>query len=542
MRADHRTPPSRPRRPRRALALALAATLLLGLPACGGDDADGDGGAGGAGKTPPGVVLEDGRGKDSIKLDPAQASDGESSKVIDNVYETLVDFSWDPATPTAIVPRLATSWKESEDRRSWTFELRPGVVFHDGTPFDSAAVVATFEHLLAKDAGERPYRGNFLDVEAVEASGPGRVVFRLKEPSAVLLRNLAMFCASIVSPKALKKHGEALASHPVGTGPFKLLRWQKDQVVVLQRFERWWGKERGNLDVVVFKQIKDWASRREQLKSGEIQMTDDLVFQDVDELRATPGVEVQITDGMNVCYLTMNREKAPFDDARTRKAVAMAIDRDRIVELGYYGQAVPARDMLPPNIPFHTGTVAPAHDPQAAEDLFVASGARGLEVELCVMNNPRPYLMQPDLVGQIIKDSLAKAGLEVRIVKLDWATYLARLQRGEYQMAIIGWSTDNGDPDNFYTPLLSSGSIDGTNYSRFSDTNFDVLLAEARQVTDEARRGELFARMQAILAEDCPTVPLVHTRIGSAFRDDVTGFIRHPIKIRLERTSRTTPR
>ena len=510
--------------------------LLLMALACNKQPA-GEGGAHTANKNDRSGVLVYGRGKDSVSLDPAEAQDGESSKVIDNVYETLVDFSKDPAHPGRVVPMLATSWKESADRKSWTFELRHGVKFHDGSPFNAQAAKLSFEHLLDPDASTpRPYRSNFLAIERVEAKGEYELVFHLRHPSVVLVRNLAMFCSSIVSPTALAKSGKHFASNPVGTGPFRFQRWKKGQVVVLERFKDWWGEKRGNIQTLVFRQIKDWASRREQLLSKEIDMTDDIVFQDVEDLEKAPGVEVQIRNGINVCYVSMNNTRPPFDDARVRRAAAMAVDRDRVIKMGYYGQALPARDLIPSSIQGHAD-VAPEHSLEQARKLLEQAGKVGTEVEFWVMNNPRPYLMQPDQVAQIIKESLIKAGFKVRIVKLDWATYLKKLSDGAHQLAIIGWSTDNADPDNFYSPLLSKAAIGGTNYSRFADADFDALLQESKRASDWDQRGRLFAQMQDILRRECPSIPLVYTKIGSAYLNRVRGYVRHPIKIYLGDTS-----
>jgi peptide/nickel transport system substrate-binding protein len=487
-------------------------------------------------------VLIYGRGKDSISLDPAAASDGESTKVMDNVYETLVDFSEDPQHPADLIPCLATSWEEGEDRLQWTFHLREGVQFHDGTPFDAEAAKFTLERLIF--GGEwgpqtAPYRGNFVDVKSLEALDSKTLIIHLKRPTVVLLRNLAMFCASIVSPSAVKAQGRRFGNKPVGTGPYRMRSWKKDVRVTLTRNEDWWGDLKPKLKTIVFLQVRDWPSRRVQLEAGEIHMVDDVVFQDIENLKKAKGVEVQVRDGMNVCYITLNNEKPPFDNPKVRKAVAMAIDRSRIVDRGYFGFAKPARDLIPPSIPSHADDVAPKLNLDESKSLLASSGVKtGTVIELRVMNNPRPYLMEPDKVAEILRDQLSKIGLVVRIKKLDWAAYLKGLQQGEHQMALIGWTTDNGDPDNFYGPLLSGDLVGGTNYSRMQNPNFDALLRKARGISNPAARQRAYSGVQEILRGQCPLIPLVYTKIASAYRSDVQGFVRHPIKIRLARVFR----
>lgn len=319
-------------------------------------------------------ILVYGRGKDSLTLDPAAAHDGESTKIIDNVYETLVDFADDRRHPSRIVPCLAVRWRLAPDRKSCEFELRRGVRFHDGTPLDAAACKLSLDRLIQPDhelaPGKRPYAINYQDVEAVDVVDPHRLRIRLRRPSVLLLPNLAMFCASIVSSKALRERGEGIATRPVGTGPFRFSSWRPDVNIVLERNDAWWREQRAGLRTIVFQQVKDWAGRRERLKAGEIQMTDDVVFQDIRALARTPGIEVEVCDGMNLCYLAMNNEKAPFDDIRVRLAVAKAVDRERIVRLGYYGHAKPATGFLPDTVPGHRDGVFPDHDTSGARRLL----------------------------------------------------------------------------------------------------------------------------------------------------------------------------
>ncbi len=486
------------------------------------------------------AALLFGRAKDSVTLDPAEASDGESSKVIDQMFEGLVSFSSNKKEPARIIPCLAVDWEQSADRRSWTFELRTGVRFHDGTPFDAEAVRFTFNRLLRSDHPQSPltvpYRSNFQVIESIEVLGPHKVRFFLSEPSVVFLPNLAMFCASIVSPTAVRKMGRRFSLAPVGTGPFRFVKWKKDVRIHLTRNKAWWGDSTpGGIQNLVFVQIADGSSRLAQLRAGEIQMADNLQLEDVPILEKDKGLLLKKNEGMNVCYVAMNNQKAPFTDPRVRRAFSMAVDRSRIITRAYSGFGLPAKDLLPPFVPGHQGQVAPGMDLIKAKALLKEAGFDPkAKLELWVMNNPRPYLPRPKRVAEILRDCFAKIGVKVTIKAYDWASYIQKLQGGEHQMALVGWTSDNGDPDNFFTPILGKESIGGTNFIRMRHAGFEHLLQSQREEAVPFRRHKLIAKMESLLGRECPLIPLAFSPGMFGVRKEVLGFVAHPLRYLLE--------
>jgi peptide/nickel transport system substrate-binding protein len=289
-----------------------------------------------------------------VKLDPANVTDGESSNVIEQVFEGLVRFK--PGT-TEVEPCLAVSWTQHDEARRWTFKIRPDVRFHDGTPLTPAAVASAFERQRDEAhphrvRGEYAYWKDLLAsyVEKVEAGpGPDEVTFRCSRPApAFFTATLAAFAFGVPSPDALAKHGDAFARNPVGTGPFRFVSWNLGaKEIALERFDgHWEGKPA--LARVVYQVSEDATARSQRLRAGGADVIDNLAPETIATLRAEKGVVVVERPGMNVAYLSMNNQRAPFDDPRVREAVALAIDKDRIVQAAYAGFATVAHTPVPP--------------------------------------------------------------------------------------------------------------------------------------------------------------------------------------------------
>lgn len=322
------------------------------------------------------------RGSESVNLDPIDAEDGESIKIIDNVYEGLVEFDLDG---TAIRPALAKRWTVSEGGKVWTFDLEAGVRFHDGTPCDAAAVVANFQRIVDGRKG-MPYGSCYEMIDSVAAEGAERVVFRLKTPSAVFLANLAMHPASIASPAAFAPGPEALDRKPVGTGAFRLEEWVLDTRLSIVRNEAYWDAEsRARLERIVFTVEKEPTARIARLRDNQVQFADDPHPKDFDTLKKDASIKLLVRDGMSFGYLAMNNDKPPFkDNPKLRQAVAHAIDKDRIISRAYAGFGQAAVHPLPPTI--------------------VLTGEDGAPVEAYASEIPA-YPYDPELARRLLEES-----------------------------------------------------------------------------------------------------------------------------------------
>lgn len=482
-------------------------------------------------------VLVFGRGSDSVGLDPALENDGESFKVCDNIYETLVGYAEES---TEIRPLLAHSWEISADRLTWTFHLRTGIRFHDGTPFNAEAMLFSLGRQFYADHPFHRVEGAFkywkdmgMDdvVASLEAPDDSTFVIVLKEPNAPFLSNLAMnFCAA-VSPTAVKRYGRDYFKHPVGTGPFRFVEWRKDERLVLARNEDYWGP-RPALDQLIFKPIQEASVRFLELRQGTIHGLDALSPEYLDAIRADPNLQLLTQPGMNVGYLAMNMDKPPFDNRLVRLAVNHAIDKQSLVDNFYGGLAVPAKNPIPPMLWGYNEAIEPyPYDPEKARTLLAQAGfPNGFDTELWAMPAPRPYMPQPEKIAQAIQANLEQVGIRARIVQWEWGTYLDKVANGEHAMALLGWIGDNGDPDNFLYVLLDKTAAikPAQNISFYRSDELHEVLVAARRTADLGERARLYRQAQEIVHRDVPWVPLVHATQTMVFHRSVRGFKLHP--------------
>lgn len=485
----------------------------------------------------PSNTLIYGRGEDSKTLDPINAETGETVKVLLNLYDTLVAFADETMD---IEPSLATSWETSEDGLTWTFHLREGVRFHDDTPVDAEAVIFSLDRLRQDNNPHvsdpaRPYKPNFSVITELTAADPLTVVFKLREPSAVFLNNLAMFPAGIVSPTAVKKLGKGFSTNPAGTGPFRFERWIRGQQLVLAANDDHW-RGRPHFDRVVFVPVAESATRIQQLVRGEIHMADNLPPAALDELAKNPGITVPEEISMNVAYLTMQTEKPPLDDVRVRQAIAMALDKQALIRVGYAGHAEAAVNLLPKTMWGHNDEIKDRpFDVEASRKLLrAAADEKGLQLpltlSLSVMSEPRPYMEQPLQIAAFVKDSLAAAGINLTIEPKPSDMHFARMMRGDFQIGLTGWTTDNGDPDNFLYSLLDLDNISdsGNNMSRYRNEKVHELLLAGQRELDPDKRLPLYLRAQELIFADVPIVPLVSTKQRAAHTSRIKDYRLHP--------------
>ena len=302
-----------------------------------------------------GRTLVFGRGGDSVGLDPALETDGESFKVCDNIYETLVTFV---PERTDLAPGLATSWQASEDGLTWTFHLREGVVFHDGMPFNADAVVFSLARQFKADHPFHKVEGAYQYWSSMSMSEIVRDVRKiddvtvgidLKRPNAPFLSNLAMNFCAIVSPSAVEKWGADFARHPVGTGPFRFVNWIKDDRIVLDRNPDYWGSA-PKIERLIFRSIPENSVRLIALTQGSIDGMDNLVPDFLPTIESHDHLALLSQPGMNVGYLAMNMDKEPFQKLNVRRAINHAIDKQALIDNLYQGLAIPAVNPIPPTI------------------------------------------------------------------------------------------------------------------------------------------------------------------------------------------------
>ena len=526
------------------LPFILLLVLVLLLAACSGND--GADNADSGGETPEGDkqggTLVYGRGADSVGLDPINVTDGESIRVTHNVFETLLEYDQN----LELQPKLATEYSSSEDGLIWTFKLREGVKFHDGTDFNAEAVVFNFDRWMDP---ENPYhQGDFAYypflyggfkgdenhlIEHVKATGDHELEIKLKRKTAPFLSYLAISMFGIASPAAIEQYGEKLNENPVGTGPFMFEEWSRNNTITLAKNPEYWMEGKPYLDKVIFQVIPENAARLNALQTGEIDLLDGMNATDTTIVEDSAGLELLKRPSFNIGYMALNTEKEPFNNPLVRQAINMAIDKDKIVDAFYNGLAETATSPLPPSLWGYDDSLEKyEYNVEEAKKLLKEAGfENGFKTKLHTMSNPRPYLPEPMKIAEAIQSDLAKVGIEAEIVSMEWATYLEDTKAGAHEMAMYGWTGVMADPDNFLYPNLSqtNATVPAQNIAFYKSDEFTALITEARETLDQDKRIELYKQAQQLFQKDAPWVMLAYTTPPLAQMDYVEGYVPHPM-------------
>jgi peptide/nickel transport system substrate-binding protein len=512
---------------RAAQCAALCAVLLLS--ACAGGD---------SGKSADTLVF--GRNKDAVRLDPAVVTDGMSLNVARVFMEGLTAYAKDSF---AIRPSLATAWTVSRDGKLWTFTLRHNVKFQDGTPFDAAAVKINFDRWRLKNdplhvslKGDYSYYesqfGGFPGVIAdVRVAAPDKVLIVLSKPVAPMLANLAMPSFAMSSPSAMKRKGEDYFRAPVGTGPYRVAEWITDDHITLKAFDGYWGAK-PKVATVILRDIPDAGTSLISLQKREIDGWEYPQPNDLVRIAQDPQLKLYHMQPNNIMYLAINNSKRPFDDVLVRRAINEAIDAKALIRNFYDPSAQVADEFLPAAIWPHGVKVSYPYDPSDAKRLLAQAGyPNGFSTTLWYMTLPRPYLPQPQRVAEAIQANLKAVGINASLEGFEWGTYLQRVMNAEGNLALFGWTGDNGDPDNFLYVILDKDNAippGAQNVCFWKNDSFHALVTAAQIETDQPKRADLYRRALRLVHDDAPCVPLAHTSPPIAFNRRVHGYVPHP--------------
>lgn len=318
----------------------------------------------------------------------------------------------------------------------------------------------------------------------------------------------------------------------IGTGPFKLDKWIKDDRMIFSANEEYWdGKP--YVKKLIFKVIPNNSVRAAELKTGAIHIMDFPNPEEVAELEANPKIKLVRQEGLNVGYLALNTEKKPFDDVRVRQAVNYAINKAEIVKAIYAGLGKVAKNPIPPTMwSYNDEVVDYDYNPEKAKALLKEAGLEnGFETDLWAMPVPRPYNPNGRKVAEAMQADLAKVGIKAKIVSYDWSTYLNKTKMGEHQMCLLGWTGDNGDPDNFLYTLLSKAAAvkPAQNFAMWKDDEFTSLVEKAKVTTDVAQRTELYKKAQVVFKREAPWVTIANSIVVEPMLAEVNGFKLDPV-------------
>jgi peptide/nickel transport system substrate-binding protein len=487
----------------------------------------------------PGTLVV-ARASDVQLLDPARVFDTESIEIGSLLFDGLV--RWEPGT-TNLEPGLAASWETSADGRVWTFHLRPGVVFHDGTSLDAAAVAFSFERLLdarhpsyLSDKDADYWRSLLKDVRRVGAVDARTVQIHVDRPNAALLGYLAQF--PIVSPAAVARWGDAFKEHPVGAGPFQLEQWLPGNTLAVRRFDRYWGKP-PVLDRIVFRLVVDARQRLVELESGSVDLATAILPDEQPFVELHPELQLHQKASHDVSYLAFNTSRSPFDQVAVRQAISHAVNKMPIVKLAFQGRARPAESPLPPTQWGHYEPPLPRYlfDPDRTRRLLLAAAAEGqIDLDrtytLYALSTARSYMTSPERVAHFLQVALQSVGLKIELRLQPYAEHRASVAAGEHDLALFGWQGDTGDPDNFlYVLFHSDNAVKGSaqNVAFFRDETVDRLLIEAQAVTEQQRRVALYRAVQERIGDQAPWVPLAHSEYVVATRKDLVNVVLSPL-------------
>ncbi len=483
-------------------------------------------------------------------FNPQLATDGPTFNASSRpIYNRLVDFE---RGTTKVIPSLAEKWDVSKDGKTVTFKLRKNVqwqttaTFKPTRPFDADDVLFTFNRMLQTSHPYNKVNGGVYEyfksmdmnklISSVEKVDAQTVKFNLTHAEAPFIANMAMDFASILSAEygdqmMKAKTPEKLDIEPVGTGPFIWKSYRKDSEV---RFEAnpTYFEGKSPLDRLVFAITKDPNVRMQKLKRGECHFVAEPPPADLKALRADNKLNVMEQEGLNVAYLAFNVQKPPFDKVEVRQAISHALNRQSYLDAIYLGNATLAKNPIPPTMwSYNDKTVDYDYSVEKAKALLAKAGfPNGFQTTIWYMPVSRPYNPNGKKMGEMMQADLAKVGIKADLQTFDWGAYLDKARLGQHQLIQMGWTGDNGDPDNFLSVLLScEAAKNGSNYSRWCNAGFDKLIKDAKVTSSQAARTKSYMAAQTEFKKQAPWVTLAHSKVFRAMTKQVTGYKMSPL-------------
>jgi dipeptide transport system substrate-binding protein len=465
------------------------------------------------------------------------------------VYNRLVEFKHGS---TEIEPGLAESWEVSEDGTEYTFKLRADAQFQTTDfftptrPLNADDVIYSFERQLKSDNPWNQYVTGasweyangmgFPDlIKSIEKVDDLTVKFTLTRPEAPFLADLAMDFASIMSKEYADKleadgNMAMLNQQPLGTGPFQFVAYQPDAVIRYGAHPDYWaGKQ--PIDDLVFAITTDASVRAQKLLAGECHIMPYPNAADVESMQANESLTVLEQEGLNVAYLAYNTTQAPFDKVEVRKALNKAVNKQAIVDAVFQGAATVAKNPIPPTMWSYDDTIEDdTYDPEAAKKMLEEAGVTDLSMKLWAMPVSRPYMLNARRAAELMQADLQKVGVTSEIVSYEWGEYLDKSKAADRDGAVmLGWTGDNGDPDNFLDTLLGCDAVGGNNRAQWCNEEFDSLVSKAKETSDQAERVELYKQAQKVFKEEAPWMTIDHSTVFMPMQKSVQNFVQDPL-------------
>ena len=460
---------------------------------------------------------------DAISLDPEDTNDNLSLSVEREIFDGLLGFDSDMKA----IPQVAASWEASADAKVFTFHLRRGVKFHDGTPLDAQAVKANFDR--ARDPGNKLKKLNLYEmIQSIDAVDDATVRFTLKAPFGAMLFNFAHPSSRIISPANIKQGEDAIARHPVGSGPFRFASWAPGQQIVLERNPDFWQSGEPKVDRLVIRFPTEDAARVALLLSGEAQFIYQVPGVQVDAVSHAAGVEVPKRWSIFTFGVAMNTQHAPFNILQIRQALNYAVDKNAFIKAILAGHARPMESAFAPGVAGYLGPVQRGgwpYDIAKAKALLAEAGfPNGFKTVLWLGNQTETVR-----IGEFIQQQLAQVGVTVQLVPMEAGTLTAlrykSIKENQSQLNYTGWSPSTGDADWALRPLFAGESWPPVlfNLAFYKNPNVDALIGGALATADQRKRSGNYAEAARLIWMDAPWVWLQNNEILSAQRTSVKG-------------------
>jgi peptide/nickel transport system substrate-binding protein len=470
-----------------------------------------------------------------VSTDPQQVTDINSMRILQNMYDRLV--GWDDEGFN-MIPKLAESWNESEDGLEYTFYLREGVTFHDGTPVNADAIKFTFDRMLDEnhpyfETGPFPFAQFYYgQIDSVNVIDEYTVVFNLKARYAPFLKNLTAVTASIVSPSAVKQYEKDFSINGVGSGPFALKSWNRGTELTLEANENYWDG-RALLDQVIYHPIAEDLVRVTRLNTGQTDLIVDVDPDSIAGLESDINFNVIQQIGPHVWWVGLNTNKAPFDNVKVRQAVNFAVDNEAIVNDILKGTGVVSNQPLAPVLPGHNDNLESyAYNPQKAKELLEEAGyPDGFTINFLVPASGSG-MQSPIPMATAVQGYLDEVGITVSINRMEWGTFLGEINQGArdvHDMWALSWMTGTGDSDlPLYNLLHTETHPPGFNSGYYSNPKVDELIKKAQSTTNEEERVKLYKEASKYINEDAPWIFIDHAKQTAAHANHVKNFNLHP--------------
>ena len=512
-------------------AAGLAAAMAISLAACsggqsdtqtgtqttasGGQEAGANSQQAGSGEYKDTLIWA--QGADVTSLDPHQGKETPAVQVTDQIFDTLTVVN---VQTGEVEPLIAESWEQTSDT-AYTFKIRQGIKFHDGSELTAEDVKFSLDRAINSAAVS--YIVDFID--AVTVTDPYTVEITTKEPYAPAIRNLSVPFSAIVPKALVEADEEGFKLHPVGSGPYRFVEWKQGDSVTLAANEDYWEGAPATPNLIM-KVIPEAAQRTIALETGEVDLAYDLLPNDLSKIAGNPELTLYDAPSLTCFYVSMNLNKAPFDNPKVREAINYAIDRELIVETIASGSGLPADAIIAPDVFGYYDVEDYEYNPEKAKELLAEAGYdNGFETSLWVNDNQT----RVEVCGAI-QAMLQDIGITCNIEIIEFGSFISKTTAGEHDMAYFGWVTSTVDADYTYYSLEHSSQQGAAgNRSFINDPEVDALVERGRTSTDEAERLEAYQELAIKLREVNNNAPIYYSNITAGSSAKVEGFVMDPI-------------